>query len=135
MLQYVYWITQKEVVMINVNLDDEFLDLFFKITNSNVPKEVNLINMKNQLNDSDTKDGQSIEYYNTERKTQKIPNFIDNNNETSGEDSINLIYKDMNKKELLNQRITPPKHNRINTLDHCTVYWKKIKNYKIPNYY
>jgi CheY-like chemotaxis protein len=34
-----------------VDLDDEFLELFFNITNSTIPKEVNLIDLKTQLVD------------------------------------------------------------------------------------
>ena len=35
--------------MASVDLDNEFLELFFDITNSPMPSEVNLINMKHQL--------------------------------------------------------------------------------------
>ena len=35
--------------MVNVDLDDEFLDLFYDITNSRKPPEVNLIELKKQL--------------------------------------------------------------------------------------
>ena len=32
-----------------VDLDNEFLELFYNITNSKPPKEVNLLELKNQL--------------------------------------------------------------------------------------
>jgi len=34
---------------VNVDLDSEFLELFYSITNSNVPKEINVIELKRQL--------------------------------------------------------------------------------------
>lgn len=35
--------------MPNVELDNEFLELFYGITNSNIPKDINLVNLKRQL--------------------------------------------------------------------------------------
>ena len=35
--------------MATVDLDNEFLDLFFNVTNSKIPKDVTLIDMKKQL--------------------------------------------------------------------------------------
>ena len=37
------------VFMPNVELDNEFLELFYGITNSNIPKDINLVNLKRQL--------------------------------------------------------------------------------------
>ena len=35
--------------MPNIDLDDEFLDLFYSITNSSKPKDVSLLDLKKQL--------------------------------------------------------------------------------------
>ena len=47
--QYDILLKKQGEVMVTVDLDDEFLNLFFNITNNDVPKNVDLIRIKQQM--------------------------------------------------------------------------------------
>ena len=74
--------------MPNIDLDDEFLNLFFSITNKSVPGTLNLHNMKQQLIDV----VDVIKSLNENSKKQIKSNALGNNEEEeSGEDSSAAI--------------------------------------------